>query len=446
MHDQVSKLYNLLKQKDLTPHNLEEKVFTWSLNEMSEFIETADSFLSSVNDTSSSLFSFTANASLSGEPFPCTGLECRLAKLDGLARFAALYGDKVFITNPFEKYLNKSIDDDDYRLRDSLVGDLTGLFLVRPLFDIGILSVRNSVLCLCKDCIRRLSGIETDIDIKLSQAYNQLFSNYINDIKVTFHHDYDDPWIRVQGPEELIEHGSLYLNGDLPESLINKYSERKNNAISKSDIQKYNLLRSFLYRILEDLFEQNVHVRLYKTRYLSDRKTDIQSAASANASETAFAASAVLEGLNHSIPNIANISISKLVELRQKEGEAFEIYRDSVYQSLKQAQNLSVGDASQLIDDTVRPAIHTIEAKVKNSRKLLVGSLKRDLLISSAFIGIGLFTGFLSADVGTLIGALGGLNFARSTVEAIHNTRATPEPVLDNPYYFLYKVKKTKVV
>jgi hypothetical protein len=46
-----------------------------------------------------SIFSHTASLSLSGDPLPCAGAECRMKNARKLAQFAAFYSDRVFINN-----------------------------------------------------------------------------------------------------------------------------------------------------------------------------------------------------------------------------------------------------------------------------------------------------------------------------------------------------------
>jgi hypothetical protein len=177
---------------------------------------------------------------------------------------------------------------------------------------------------------------------------------------------------------------------------------------------------------------------------LTDREIDLDIVTSIGEPDVIRTSKSFLAGLSHSIPTIEDVRLDKLIRLRQKEGEAFEVYRDALHRVLNQARALKPEEMRELIDDEIRPEIHKIERTIKNTRRLLVDSLTRDILVSTGYIAIGLFSGFLSPQAAEIVTTLGGLAFAKSVVEKVTQLRTDSGDALENPYYFLWKLKKTK--
>lgn len=325
----------------------------------------------------------------------------------------------------------------------SIVGDILGLLHLRPLFEAGLLSVRNNILLLCAEHLDELEAIERRVSKQLDKARKRLQRRYLKEVHFQITNWDDEVFVSCTGPEYLVEHGTHDIIGQLPQPLLEEYVLGEARDLTKRELKEYGFLEMLTEPILEDIFEQNVHVHLNKTQYLTNREIDFELATSIGEPGVIATSKSLIEGLSHSIPTIESVSVDKIIRLRQKEGEPFEVYRDTLYSVLKQAQSLEPDEMRQLLDDAVRPEIHNIEHTIKKTRKLLVGSLKRDIIVSVGYIAIGLFSGFLSTQAAELIAALGGYKFASSLAEKVTKLKSDPADVLDNPYYFLWKAKKT---
>ncbi|MCX6039004.1 MAG: hypothetical protein NTW99_14200 [Chloroflexi bacterium] len=157
---------------------------------------------------------------------------------------------------------------------------------------------------------------------------------------------------------------------------------------------------------------------------------------------TGLRSRALIDGFSHDIPYISNVPINKLIELRQKEGEAFEVYRDALNRALMQIDDSSVPRARQVFSDTVLPELHKINNAIKNSRKLLKRSIAQELLLGAGFIGIGLFSGLVPATFGECLAAVGGYSFITGIANEIKNLATEPPEIRENSYYFLWKIQK----
>jgi len=443
----AEEFYKYLRRRGISKKNVFRKLDSWDFREILDFVLEAYLTLRMRPEETESIFTFTANSGLSGAPFPCESIICRLNKLDSVARFAALYADKVFIENPFERYLSSESVYDPTTKTTMLAGDILGLLYLRPLFQAGLLSIRHNINLLCSNCLAEVEALEQKVSKQLDRARKQLQKRYLREVQVHILKEDDEVFLRYTGPEHLIEHGILDLIGplQLPQSLREKCSSIGAHKLTRREIAEYDLTSWFVYAIVKDIFQQNIHVCRHGTQYLTDREIDLDIATSIGKPDVVKTSRSLLAGLSHSIPTIENIHLDKLIHLRQKEGEAFEVYRDALHRVLNQAQALEPDEMRVLIDDEIRPEIHKIERTITTTKRLLVNSLKRDVLVSAGYVAIGLFSGFLSPKAADIAIALGGHSGVKSIAEKIPQLRRDPAKVLENPYYFLWKLqKKTK--
>jgi len=275
---------------------------------------------------------------------------------------------------------------------------------------------------------------------QLEKPRRQLRRRYLAEVQAHIVEMRGQTFFRLEGSEELIQHTAVDLQTKKPEEMPTRI--RPGHKLSRQQIVKYGLVDPWINRIIQDLFIQNVDVDRRGCQYLTDRQVDLDIVTSVGEPETIRMCKAFLDGLSHSVPTVEGARLEKLVQLRQKEGEAFLVYRDALHKTLVRAPSLGPKEMRQMIDDEVRPEIHKIERTVKSARRLLAESLTRDIVVSTAFVGIGLFSGVLSPQAAVIVAALGGANFAKSIVDRGSQLIQDPVAVTDKPYYFLWKLKK----
>lgn len=64
----------------------------------------------------------------------------------------------------------------------SIVGDILGLVHLRPLFEAGLLSVRNNILLLCAEHLDELEAIERRVSKQLDKARKRLQRRYLKEV------------------------------------------------------------------------------------------------------------------------------------------------------------------------------------------------------------------------------------------------------------------------
>ncbi len=264
----------ILRKYKVSEWNLPQKMFSWDISKVTDFVFDAYSSLREEPNKSNSVFTFAANITLSGGSFPCSALKCRFDNLDSLSRFAALYADRVYVANPFEKYVfNPEIVEP--RL-PSLIDDVVAFLYSRPLFDAGLFSVRNNVSGFGDICLEYIDSLAIGIRKKIRKAEKQLCTRYLDDVKFEINNWGDEIFLSVSGSENLIEHGTVDIVRGLPKNLVDKYEKGSPRRLTKKEIKDNGLFRQFVLPVLADLFELNLHVVTRKTNYLSNRNLDFE--------------------------------------------------------------------------------------------------------------------------------------------------------------------------
>jgi len=315
-------LYEYLKKKLKSKKPLHEKISAWNAKQTFDFVMECKELLPTQEEKSTSIFDFVANSSLSGGRFPCLGPECRLSRVDDVARFAALYSDYVLIHDPFSS-INVHLPDDDFEnnVRYELLIAITLLLYLKPLVEKGIIGFASSEFHFCDECYQRY--IKDMEFIKYKNKINSVLEQRILN-EVTFQaviYD-DEPQIRAQGPEDLVSHGAtrLLISGnsddDLSKLVVKRAASKKSPFLSQKEIQKFGILNSLAGPIMSDLTIQNYYSEMYGVQYISDSEVDFELLSTMNHSKVNTLSNALAEGLSHSVPYLSDVEISKLLELR----------------------------------------------------------------------------------------------------------------------------------
>jgi len=445
----IEAFYEHIKKKLWSKKPFYEVIDGWNPKEFSDFFVECRELLPTSELTSTSIFDFVANSSLSGGRHPCISPECRLSSVDTLARFASLYSDSVLIHDPFATiFPHSQIEDIDIesRVKSELVIAIAKLIQLEPLIQKGIIGFASSEYHFCEECY------QTHIkDLEFERNRDNINSVLKQRIlrEVDFKAVISDgmPVIEVNGPEDIVNHGVsiLLLSGnDAFSEFVIKKATRKSSLFSKKELQKYALVETLVDPIMSDLTIQSYYSEVYGTQYVTDNEVDFDILSTLNSSKVNTLSAALAEGFSHSVPYLSDIEISRLLELREKEGESFNVYRDSFSKAIQSVTDPDIDKVRQAFNDIVRPDLNNIELTIKNSRKLLWGSVTKDLVFGAGFITVGLFTGLLPPNIGEIVAAVGGFNYIAGSLDKIIQLGQEPSEIRSNKYYFLWKAKKQR--
>ena len=167
-----------------------------------------------------SIFTHSATESLSGGPHPCASIHCRHRHVEELARFAALYSDRVYIRNNLMGYFahRDQHSRSTETLRAEIRDDFAILAELRPLIDAGRGVPITPPGDRCPRCLRE-RGVESEERARMRPALLALEKRFRDGLTITVRRLQHQYQFTLEGPPELLEH-TIYRNVDvLPSAL-----------------------------------------------------------------------------------------------------------------------------------------------------------------------------------------------------------------------------------
>ncbi|PHR14986.1 MAG: hypothetical protein COA40_02180 [Aequorivita sp.] len=426
----------------------DEEFFTYvqeaDNDELAEFVSVFNDVIDSSysEEKNNDKFNFIANSTLSGLSFPCGEIDCKINSIYSLARNAILYADTVYLQNPFEQYLNyKEFND---KLRQDLIGDLIVLSYIRPLLEERIFKIAVSKVHYCHDCYTRFQeNYLQPFDWNLKTIEPLITDYLIKNIDFHLHWDYDNIGVEISGNNDLLNHPMVvnFLT-HVPKNLENKAKKGERIKLRDAEIKDSGVTYFLMNEIERNLSIQDFYSTYYSCHVLTDREFDIKLLKLINKDiyEQNARQGEIIKNLNHLVPFIDEVPIKKLIKLRKKEGESFQVYRDKI-NNLSKSNLLTMQDSKQIYQDEIRPELNKINLTLKNNKKVLWGNIKSNVFLASTYISTSLFTGILPTNIDKIVASVGGFGFAKNIGQDVLKLIKKPE-VRNNELYFLWKIKQ----
>lgn len=393
-------------------------------------------------------FSFVANSSLSGGGHPCSDPGCRKRNIDNLCSFAALYADEVYIQNPFESLMLRGGSEIREVDRHELIAGVFNYLYLRPLIDRGVIKYATNMMAFCEHHMESIAKPLSDgIQKKEERLKKLLHANLLDHCSVIFNYPNGDdksPFFEICGPEELIEHGSIYFHTyEPPPPIFSKFKNKgESYALSREEIEENEVLRHIIDPIIDDLSMQEWHSALRGTSYLCDNKAQMKVATKLNSKAYAANATAFERGMQHYLPAIFSKDVGSIVSLRDREEEAFIVYRDKVHAMMRESKSWDEDEVSRIFRDQILPEINIIDKKVKDWKSNTKESMAEKLIFGTGAVTVGLYSGFLPADIGSIVAALGGGSALAGSVMDYNKTFKEKQEARSNDFYFLWQASK----
>lgn len=400
------------------------------------------------NEKGNDNFSFVANSSLSGGQFPCSYPECRKTKLDSLASFAALYADEVYIQNPFENIYLRGDAPIRETERLELAAGITNYFYLKPLIGKGIIKYATNNLPFCESHYKSIAlPLSQSIQKKEDKLRDLLTKHLIEKCTVVFsflESDPTTPFFEISGPEEFIEHGVMYFHGNKPVSNIfqNFLSKTTPYSLNMLEVQDNDILGLIVEPIINDLSAQEWHSEIRGTSYLCDNPMQMKIASKINGTRYSANSSAFENGLKHHLPAIYSQDLTTILDLRNKEEEAFFVYRDKLNKFMKETKAWEENEVRKIFRDQLLPEINIIDKKVKDWKSNTRESISQKLLFGTATASFGLYGGVLPTNIGEILAALGGASAVASSLMEYNKTFKEKQEARKNDFYFLWQAAK----
>lgn len=202
--------------------------------------------------------------------------------------------------------------------------------------------------------------------------------------------------------------------------------------------RKETLIRWTVSSLIWDVYLHQLHSQHANLNYITDRELDLAVIRSIGGRAVRPFDRALVQGLAHTVPVVANTNSSDILRVRKAEGEAFAVYRNAVSAVLREA-DLSTADAvKDAFMTKIYPELAKLELTARNARRISRRAAAQEMAISMAAVTIGLLVGAVQPTLGAVVTALGGVNAMRTGVDKTADMMGEPKLVRENSFYFLW--------
>jgi hypothetical protein len=403
---------------------------------------------------SKTIFSHSTSSGLSGGRELCDSLDCRLGRLDELARFALLYSDQVYIHNYFSDYEHyRDSDISESELREHFYQDVFLTVEYKPVFEKGYIIPFTPPEHICQSCLAG-SFLGHDAEWKLQKGYKWLAKDIFEHTSL-YLELHENGWFCLKnvGTRQYFDHFELsQLLEEMPGILasrpktVAKVMRGESVPIGKT-VQK----RLKIHNELAALVVNNIAYEISKTQALNTSLLTGREfygsflSAISDASEIENRNSAAMQHLSSIVPFVQDVEIKDLLKLRQRETLAFESYRRSLNEAigefLSRKTAFSEREAKTLYSDVIAPGLSSLEGRVQEAKRHLRIQPIRSTLALVGVIAFGLYTGFIPTEMVEIAKLLGLARVSMDIQKEVLSLSDAEKTIRSEDLYFLWRVQ-----
>ncbi len=395
-----------------------------------------------------------ASLSLGGGRRTCQELGCRINRADQLAQFAALYSDRVYIDNFLVDHVphHGSRTPDSEHLRTEFAKDLSVLTQLRPLIEAGRVVPLTPPSNYCAHCLAKRSFGE-HADERLDREYDRLLRRFKSETSIEITNHGDCYIVHVDGPARLLEHGgSAFMFTRLPQEFrrlagVENLLPGQTVRLSRKKGARLTVHERLADEVFENVVTELAVAQSLGTIFLTERPlhVDILNGLSEDR-ELERRNQVIQKHLTALVPFISDISVADLLELRNREDEAFQQFRQALNAAVdavrEERSGLTERDARTIYSDLIAPQLSRLDARVKQGQRGLIKMSRRKAIAWSAAISFGAYTGLGPAGLAAAAAALGLTKILAEFAEKAMSQSDTEESIAHEDMYFLWKVRQ----
>lgn len=384
-------------------------------------------------------FTFVASANMRAA-IGCQSPPCVRQKLEFLAHYASLYCDRVFLPLPLTGEGSKEPQKSQ---KAALEESIRALGILRPAIEAGLIRPVTMTTRHCKHMGAFIQ--ETREIIKL--AAHDLWLDSIDTLKVTYQKREFSPTglpsVYIEGPEELIEHGSLvalYKSSPFWVSKSWRYDNEGKHAVPKRKLENIFRVNEIFRTIIDDTSFHLAFGSPFQARYLTSMPGEAAILDMLTGDDELVTANeAVREMLSHIVPVVGDLSLRAVVRLRNSEPESFARYRDAltriIDEFLRDHKRLTKKDAQEIFHDYIDTEVRKIRQLLMSKRKSAAKQFLAGAAGLFASVAIGAFALPIPPPVVATVQTGGALLLGNAAKECLaHSDERT------NDFYFLLRL------
>jgi len=451
----VSEVLNILQKQDLLGKKgpKSSTISSLSLSKLVDIAEKIDCVVRTdhhpINDP---VYSYSASLGLGGSALECENLDCRISRINNLARFALMYSNRVFINSFFTKYRYIKSDKEFRFAKKDLYDDLLVFHQIGPLLQHGYISLFSPRMNICFSCqAKEILG--ENAGKRFDREYRRLQEDYLVRMAVECEMDDDLYTFTCAGPDPYFECESVKVYSDTPSALMNRSKimgrvrSGKVVPISKTLTKELGLHVDKAHSVATNAMHGLTTSSCLNTTFLTEHDLHISFLNSLHAAPKIRERNYIaLKHLASIVPFVADVALIDIIKLRQREEEAFILYRQALNAAMhtltRPGKEFTEQDARELHADVIAPSLAVLEQKVSKAKRDLISKPLRSLTGVVGVISFGILTGLVPADMSTVAKAIGLVKFGADMIEHTMALSDKQNSIKSDHFYFLWKVQK----
>jgi hypothetical protein len=382
-------------------------------------------------------FSFVASANMRAA-VGCQNPPCVRQKLEFLAHYASLYCDRVFLPLPLSAGSWSTRER-----REALEESIRALGILRPAIEAGYI---RPVPMSTTHCVHMLPFVKKTSKM-VYRAARDFQSEAMQEITATYqepgHSPGGLPSVYIDGPEELVEHGSLVALYKSPPFWVSKswrYDSEGKHVVPYQKLSNIFRINQMFEAIADDTSFHLAFGAPFRARYLTNMPGEAELLNWLTGNEEIVASNqAVQTMLAHIIPVVGDLSLHSVARLRKKEPEAFARYRAAltkiIDEFLRDHKRLTKRDAAEIFHDYIEAEVRKIRQLLTSKRKSAAKQFLAGAAGLFASVAIGAFALPIPPPVATAVQTGGSLLMGNAARECLAHSDER-----SNDYYFILRL------
>ena len=398
------------------------------------------------------IFSHSASLGLGGSRLECANLDCRISRINELARFALMYSDKVFISSFLSDYKHIEHNEELELAKEQFYEDLFVLYKIRHLLERGYIRFFAPETDICFSCQAK-EFLGDKAGKKFDKEYRILQKSYLNKMSVSCEMEEDIYGFSCDGPYPYFDHERIRVHREVPHEISTRprimSRIRKGDPVplSKRLIRELSFHTDLSHQIAQNAIHGLATSTCLNTTFVTEHDLHISFLNSLHPSpEIRRRNYMALNYLSSMVPFVEDVAIADIIKLRQREEEAFLAYRKALNVAIDNFsrfdKSFTVRDAESLYADVISPSLASLDQKVNQAKRDLVKKPFRSLTGIVGVISFGILTGLVPADISAIATAIGLVKFGADLVQQTMALGDKENAIKGDQFYFLWKVKK----
>ena len=397
-------------------------------------------------------FSYAADPNLGGSDAECCELNCRLDRIDSLARYSLLYSEEVYIESYFGKYSLLEGNINFEMVKKDFYDDLVLINHIKPLIENGTIRLYSPDKKLCFSCqAKNILGEKNGKSFE--RARKILIEEVKQNLTLSCKLSSNKYLFQVHGSEKYFDHGMIFLNSKIPpylkkrQAILSQINSGKQITLARSAIKEMEIDEDIIHTFIHNtLFGLSTSYGL-NTSYLTQSQRQIDFINALNKKSELKDNNIVShKHLRSIIPFIEDVSIENLIKLRKRESEAFINYRTALKESLIHFRNIkgkfTQAEAKEFYSDVLEPKIASLDIKVKKAKRDLINKPLRSIAGVVGVLSFGMISGLFPENISQLAQVIGLTKFGSDLIKDTIKIDDKEDGIVEDKYYFLWKVKK----